>query len=257
MAAPSMSPFHVDGARMGGSLASSRHGFSQAAAAAAQPQVQPRKPRFIPAPPKRELSEGQMSAPKLTESQLKGIQDSMQPVIEAIQIEFEAAKLEADLVSGPSLRTQPDAYKEIPGVGPYLSPQEIRSQILLDADALGVVASRMLKNSLSAYLSGAQKAALETAVADAKELRAYVGQFDLAPITGAASKLAEEHIEGHVQAINEAVADIERDVVSVEARSVPVTEPMERGVSVGFGIGGLVALATLIAVGVAIAEISS
>lgn len=254
MAAPSMSPFHVDGARMGGSLASSRHGFNQAAAPS-QPQAQPRKPRFIPAPPKRELSEGQMSAPQLTESQLKGIQDSIQPVIEAIQMEFEAAKIEADLVSGPALRISPDAYKAIPVIGPYFTPQEVRSQIILDADALESVSSRMLKNSLSSYLSAAQKAALETAVSDAKALRAYVQQFDLAPITGAASKLAEEHLEGHVQSIKEAIADIERDVVSVEAGSVPVTEPMERGV--GLGIGGLVALATLIAVGIVIAEISS
>jgi hypothetical protein len=241
---PSIAPFHVDGIRMGGSVASHRHGFGNAV-------LLPRKPQVLEAPPKRSLGQGTPQAPQLSQSQIEAIRADAAPIIEALQLEMEATKVEADWVSGPTLRVQPDQYKSIAIIGPYFTPQEIRSQILIDASEIENAASRMLTGALGSYLAPEQVSLLQTVVKDSKSLRAYVQQFDLAPITGAKTRLSEEHLEGRVLSITESIKDAERGIVTHEAGSVPVIEPMEKGL----GIGGLLALGALVVVGVIIADL--
>jgi hypothetical protein len=262
------SPFHVDGTRYGGKNALQRHAFgfgsgSGEGAALAGPRVvspssktnapaPQRAPRFLPPPPKRlVLGQGQPTPPALSEDQKKALQAQAANAIEALQLELEATKAEADLVSGPALRNKPEAYKEIPLIGPYFTPQEVRTQITLDAGAIEDSANRMLHGAASSYLSVTQTAALGTLVGDAQSLVTYIQQFDLAPITGAKTKLSQDHVGSHVNAANQVVAEVEKGVVTGEASSVPVVEPSGK-----LGLGGILALAALIAVGAIIAEIA-
>lgn len=247
MAAPSMSPFHVDGSRFGGSSASLRHNFGMASKAPAA-----KKPRFIPAPPKRNLGQGLATAPELTANQIEAIRDKVTPVIDAISFEMEAIKAEADWVSGPALRTEPDSYKQISVIGQYFTPQEVRSQILIDVNEIGKMASRLLSGAVGSYMSPPQAEALGIVISDAKALTQYIEQFDLAPITGAKSKLSEDHVAAHIEPIKASLENIERSVVSGEAGSVPVIEPMERG----FGWGSLLAVGALVAVGFLIVDLA-
>lgn len=241
---PSIAPFHVDASRIGGSVASQRHNFGLA-------KAPPKKPRFIPAPQKRDLGQGTPAPAQLTEAQIKGIQDASAPIIEALQLELEAVKVEADWVSAQTLRVEPDLYKSIGIIGPYFTPQEIRTQIIMDANELGTTASRILGGAIGYYISAAQKAALETVVSDAKELSNYVQQFDIAPLTGASARLAEDHLASHTQDILDSIKEVEKSIVTTEAGSIPVVEPMERGI----GVGGLLAVGALIAVGIIVADL--
>jgi len=193
-----------------------------------------------------------MSAPQISTADLKHLQSSFQPIIEALQLELEAAKQEADMVSGPTLRVEPDLYKSISTIGPYFTPQEVRSTILVDADELGNVANRIMTGSIGPYLSADQKMAVQTVQSDAKKLHEYIQQFDITPLSGASAKLAEDHVQSHTQKILDEIADAERGIVSNEAGSVPVLEPMEKGLG---GIGGLLAVGALVAVGVIIADL--
>lgn len=243
-----MSPFHIDSSRIGGASGSQRHNFALSKSAEGQA---PKKPRFIQAPPKRDLGQGQMSAPQIPVGQLKDLQKSFAPTIEALQLEIEAAKNEADMVSGPTLRVEPDLYKSISVIGPYFTPQEVRSAILMDARELENIANRLLTGAISSYLADDQKAAIQTAKEDAQKLETYIQQFDLAALNGASSKLAEDHMREHTLALDEEVAQAEKSIVSLEAGNVPVREPMESGI----GLGGFLAIGALIAVGIYIADL--
>ena len=252
MAGPQISPLSVDASRVGGP-GGHRHSFNLSKSQAQAPQAEaPKKPRFIPPPPKRDLGAAVMSAPQISQADLQRLQASFEPIIEALQLELEAAKQEADMVSGPTLRVEPDLYKSIGIIGPYFSPQEVRSTLLVDADEIGNVANRIMTGSVGPYLSADQKMAVQTVQSDAKKLHEYVQQFDIAPLTGASAKLAEEHVQSHTTKILDEIATAEKGIVSNEAGSVPVFEPMEKGLG---GVGGLLAVGALVAVGIIIADL--
>lgn len=232
---------------MGGSHAVGRHSFGVGQKAAPEP----RKPRFIPAPEKRNLGLGMPAKYELSQAQLQEIQSKIAPIIEALRYELEAIKIESDMVSGQSLRVEPDLYKSIPLIGPYFTPQEVRSAILVSSGELGTAASRILTGSLAGYLSAEQKQALEAIVADTKAMTAYIQQFDMTPLTGASSKLAQDYVENHVAAAVADLKDIEKGIVTTEAAGINVREPMEKGI----GLGGLLAVGALIAVGIVIADL--
>jgi hypothetical protein len=243
---PSIAPFHVDASRIGGSLAQQRHSFGLG-----QPPVEKKKPRFIPPPEKRYLGTGVPANFQLSQAQLDKIQASITPVIEALRYELEAVKLEADWVSGQTLRVEPDLYKSISTIGPYLTPQEVRSTIMVDASEIGKAAKRILTMSLSSYLSPEQRQSLQTIVNDADALVAYIQQFDMTPLTGATAKLAQDHVDSHVAEAVKDIEEVERGIVSTEASGIPVIEPADKQ----FGIGGLIAVGTLIAVGIIVADL--
>ena len=251
MTAPQISPFYVDQTRMGGTQGA-RHGFNilpgprwkteqpeQGAPPAPAPSNSSRP--SVPPPPSRieQLGYGLMQAPELTEAQIKDIQKAVQPFVDAIQAELETVKLEAQAVSPELIRENPDAYKALNEIAPYFTPQEMRSQAILDAKTLQAEAGRALSGAISPYLAPAQATVLENVMADARDLVAYLNQFDLAPITGAKSKLSDDHLKERMAVVGVTLSDAEKMVVSKEAPSVPVTEDM------GSPLGTILALGAL------------
>jgi hypothetical protein len=129
-------------------------------------------------------------------------------------------------------------------LGPYFTPQEYRSQVIADANAIRSDASRMLSGAVAPYLMDSQRQVLETVSEDANALVAYLQQFDLAPIEGAKSKLSEDHLKALIADTRQGVADTEKLIVSMEAGSVPVAEQ-----SGGSFLNTVIALGVLGAIG--------
>lgn len=235
MTAPQISPMVVDQTRLGGAGSMQRHGFNIAAGprwkteptkhpnpVPAPPPVQPQT--MILPPPARALGYGLMATPKLTEGQITEIQGATAPVVDSLQTLLEGLKIEARAVAPETLRQNPDAYKGLNELAPYFTPQEYRSQIITDTRAIQADASRLLSGAVAPYLMDSQRQVLETVTDDANALVAYLQQFDLAPIEGAKSKLAEDHLKALISDTRQGVADAEKLIVSMEAGSVPVAE---------------------------------
>lgn len=246
--APSFTPFYVDTVRIGGSLATQRHGFS----VAPKPQVEETQkfPRWLPPPPRRMLlSAGKAGRPSLSESEIEEIRQAAQEVAEALRLDIEAVKEEARWVSGPS--PLPEEYREIEAIGPHFTLPQLRNVVVSDARAIDTTAARLRTGTVGPYLTSETAGILDTVAKDAKALIDYVQQFGTAPVVGSDAWLAEEHTAYHVQEEKNLVAAIERQVVSKEASSVPVREPGERS-----GAWGTVfAAAVLVAAGFLLAEI--
>lgn len=255
MTAPHISPFYIDQTRMGGTQGA-RHGFNILSgprwktepAEQAPPAAAPARPS-IPPPPSRieQLGYGLMQAPELTEAQVKEIQQAAQPFIDAVQAELESVKLEAQAVSPEVIRDNPDGYKSLNEIAPYFMPQEMRSQAILDAKTLQAEAGRALSGAIAPYLAPTQSAVLENVMADARDLVAYLNQFDLAPITGAKSKLSEDHLKARMASVNVVLADAEKLVVSKEAGSVPVTEDAGNPIGTILTLGALAGVVWILA----------
>ena len=263
MTNPFMVPFHVDVVKFGGSHATHRHAFGTAPAPQEAPRAapQPLKPAN-PKPPVRVylgdslpdiLGQGKPSAPTLAPDVLSAIRAEAGHVADTLRYELEAVKAEGDMVSGPSLRTQPDLYQSIGVVGPYLTPQEIRNVIINDARAIQAQAQRLLSGASAPYITSDQRSILSTVISDAKAEIDYMENFDLTPLAGANAKLAQDHTDTHVKASREIVDAIEREIVTGEAQSVPVREPSETGSRPG--IGALVVVGALVAATVLIVEL--
>jgi hypothetical protein len=227
----------VDQTRLGGAGSMQRHGFNIAAgprwktepAKHPNPVPPPPPPAPVPQamiqpPPARALGYGLMATPKLTEGQITEIQGAAAPVVDSLQTLLEGLKIEARAVAPETLRQNPDAYKALNELAPYFTPQEYRSQVITDTRAIQSDASRMLSGAVAPYLMDSQRQVLETVSEDANALVAYVQQFDLAPIEGAKSKLAEDHLKALISDTRQGVADTEKLIVSMEAGSVPVAE---------------------------------
>lgn len=244
-------PFPLDVA--GGRLSLQGNTPPRAAAPPTPAPALPRpEPRWIPPPPRRglslELGQGKPTAPKLTEAQIESVRSKARTAAEALQYELEAVKLEADWVSGPTLRVEPEKYKSVAVVGPYFTPQEMRTQVTLDARAIDQAATRMLTGASSPYLEPETMDVLRTIVKDAKDLVAHIEQFDLQPIGGNHTRLSEDHLQSHVKSVKQLIDSVEREVVSAEAASVPVTEPGDSGSALGtlVAVGALAAVALIV-----------
>jgi len=254
MTAPQISPFVVDQTRLGGAGSAQRHGFNimsgprwktdpAAASAPAEPrqQVMAVPQHQVEPPPMRlgDLGYGLMAAPELSPSQIKELQAAATPIVEAIRTELEALKMEGRILSPESLRENPDIYKTSE-LGAYLTPQEMRTHVITATKAVQAEATRVLSGAIASYLTDGQVTALHTAVDDAKALVAYLQQFDIAPVTGAKSKISDDEIKQRLSDVRNAVANAEKSVVSSEAPSVPVSEQP----------GGLGTVGTILAVGI-------
>jgi len=245
---PHVGLMHVDPARIGGSFASQRHFFATAALAIPKPQ-EPRKE--VQPPPKRVLAQGVPGPARLAQGQIEALRLRIEDFTEAVRFELEVVKEEADMVSGPTLRVEPDLYRSIAIVGPVFTPQQVRTQILIDARALEALSNRALTGGVASYLTEGQRATLQTVVSDAKALTNYVQNFDITPVTGESARLAEEHAQSHVQAAGDLLEDVEKAIVTGEATSIPVREPMEAG----FPLGVVFAVGTLVVVGLVLADL--
>lgn len=208
--------------------------------------------RWLPAPQKRglDLGEGLPTTPELSQAQADSIRSRAATAAEALQYELEAVKAEADFVSGPTLRVEPDRYRSIAVVGPVFTPAEIRTTVIMDARAIEALATRLLTGAASAYISPDTSDRLSTVVKDARALVDHEEQFDLQPVQGSHAPLAEQHVESHVKASRDLIEGAERDVVSGEAASIPVSEPSQ-----GSTIGTLFAAAALVVVGLVVFEV--
>lgn len=247
--APFINLLPVDQTRIGGAFASQRHAFGIAPRSLASES--PGKPSVEP-PPKRVLAQGPIVAPQLSQAQASEIQKQLGTLADTLELELESVKAEADMVSGPALRVEPDLYKSISVVGPYFTPQEIRNVLILDARALESAAERVLRGSASLYLTEDQRAKLKTTSSDAKTLIDYIQQFDLSPLGGEKSRVALEHTATHTKAVGDLSKAVERTIVAAEASSVPVHEPLETGSP----WGTILMLGTIVAVGVLISELA-
>lgn len=262
MNTPVMVPFHVDVVKFGGSHATHRHAFGFAPPTAQSQEAvaqQTARPAYAP-PPVRVylgdslpdiLGQGKPSAPTLDADVLSAIQTEAGHVADTLRYELEAVKAEGEMVSGPTLRTEPDLYKLISIVGPYFTPQEVRNVVINDARAIQAQAQRLLSGATATYITSAQRAILSTVISDAKGEIAYMENFDLTPLSGANAKLAQDHADSHVQAAREIVDAIEREVVTGEASSVPVREPGENA----GGPGTLIIVGVLLAATVVLVEL--
>lgn len=247
MSTPKIGLLHIDTSRIGGSVANHRHAFGMAPAAPARKED---GPEYKTPPPKRVLAQGRPTPPSLTPSEIASIQRNLGTLSEALKLELETVKAEADTVSGQDLGNS-EAYKVIPIVGSIFNVPEIRNQMVLDSKAVGGVADRILSGSAGPYLTDAQRETLSTVVSDAQALAGYVKQFPTASPEGRLVAFAEDHARTHTMDASDLLSAVERQVVAGEASSVPITEP-----SGGLPIGGIIAIVALIAVGFVIAEIA-
>lgn len=245
-----MIPFHVDFNRIGGSAARARHGFSSA------PGIPMGKPAAKPAPtiepPPLRLGSGRISATELSQSDLAAVRSTLTPVIEMLEDEIELIKYDAVQVYPETLRSNPDLYKSIDTIGPYFTPQQIRSQMLLEGKAVQAEVVRLLSGAAAAYLSDTQRSTLERVKADAARLVAYLGQLETASITGAASKLSQDRIADRTENIRLGIDAVERSIVSGEAGGVPVYEPGEKPSLVGI----LIVLGVVVGAGILISDVA-
>jgi hypothetical protein len=232
---------------MGGSFASQRHFFSVIPPAPKPPEVK----KEVQPPPKRVLAQGRPTPARLSQAQIDALQTRIADFTEAVKFELEVVKEESDMVSGPTLRVEPDLYRTISIVGPVFTPQQIRTQITIDAHVLESAANRALTGAAAPYLTDEQRATLQTVVSDAKALTAYIQNFDLEQVTGDLTQLADDHAESHVKSAKSVLQSVERDIVSGEAPSIPVREPAETG----FPFGAILAVSAIVVVGLILADI--
>jgi len=259
MTSPIGAPFHVDVVRFGGSQATQRHAFGtpgNGVSPQAPPPSAPAKAPLAPPPARiylgdRPLGQGQPTTPRIPPEALPELQSAIGYAVETLRYELETVKAEADTATPQAVRSNPDGFRSIEAVGQYLSPQEVRSALILGAQDLSQQAQRLLTGAASPYVSADQRSVLNTVVADAAALVKFLQQFDLAPLAGANLKLANEYAASHTSAAASVVDAIEREVVSHEAASVPVVEPGESALG---GPGALLALGALVAVTVILME---
>lgn len=244
---PQLNLIHIDTSRIGGSTAAHRHAFGMAPAKPKEPQKQEMVPSAPP--PKRVLAEGRPTPPELTQGEIASIQARLGELSEALKLELEAVKVEADTVTAKDLGDM-GSYRIIPIVGEIFEPPEIRSQVVRDSNSIATLSGRVLSGSAGPYLTDGQRQTLETVVSDAQALAGFVRQFPVMEPEGRLVMFAEDHAAMHTKAANDLLSAIERRVVMGEAGSIPVNEPSS------FPLGGLLAIAALIAIGVVVWELS-
>jgi len=261
MTSPLGAPFHVDVVRFGGSQATQRHAFGTPGNGVS-PQAPPPSPaapaRISVAPPPtriylgdRPLGQGQPTTPRIPPEALPELQSAIGHAVETLRYELETVKAEAQTVAPQAVRSNPDAFRSIESIGQYLTPQEIRSAMILAAKDLSQQAQRLLTGAASPYVSADQRSVLNTVVSDAAALVKFLQQFDLTPLGGANLKLAEDYAGSHTADVSNVIDAVEREVVSHESASVPVVEPGESALG---GPGALLALGALVAVTVILME---
>lgn len=248
------SPVRIDAAKMGGA----KQNFGTSIKIVQHPQ-QPSSPTpqqiFEPPPTriflgdqaKKILAQGKPSSPSLPADVRTQIEKDTTDAATALRYELEAVKVEADLVSGPTLRTDPELYKSIAVVGPYMSPQAVRSVILNDCVKIQTQAQRLLTGAASSYITPGTRAILQTVISDAKALSDYVGQQDQELLVGSSIKLAQDHSETHVKAVRDLIDSVEKSITGAEAMSVPVTEPLTNPAPM-IAFGTIVLVAAILAV---------
>lgn len=194
----------------------------------------------------RHMFLGQVTPPaapvSVSNSQVSDIRKLIDTAIDSMNYQLEAVGVEADWLSGSTLRTDPTQYQQISDVGATFAPQEIRSVILMDAQQLDALAARLKAGALSHYLSSDEQAALNDVRTKARQIINFVEGQDLQAIQPGHEGLAEQHSQGHLREPKAVVEKAEKMVVGAEAGAVPVKEPYEKtlsGIEVVAGVGVL------------------
>lgn len=173
------------------------------------------------------LGQGPPSTPKAPAATVTKLRSDVDQAILAIDESLENVRVYAMLLSPNVLRADPGAYLAIPDISADFSADELRTIVHDDALVLRNIAERLWHGAAGAYITGDQAKALERLYAkahgimsatEAQGARPSVSDLDLAmdhqdQVAGNASALLEE---------------VEKDVVSAEAGSVPVLEPYEK-----------------------------
>lgn len=180
-------------------------------------------------------------APSVPDSTVAEIGRAVDRAVSALGTEIEAAKTEADWVSPDTVQVEPEKSAQIGIVGGALSPEEIRTVVIMDSQELGALAARMRTGPLTHYLTPAQASALDALAADTAKLKAYEETQNPMGFSPEHVGLAAAHIQSHVAAVKPLLEAAERLVVSGEAPAVPVREPYEKGpttleIAVGAGV---------------------
>lgn len=196
------------------------------------------------------LAEGRMSAPAVSASDTSALGSSIDAIISTLTTEIQAVQEESDLVSPAAIRADPTSASEISFIGQW-PPQEIRSELLVDARSLGDLVNRVQTGALSAYVSSSQAQTLSGLKSQVDALVSLLENQDTAPIASGDQDAESQHLAMHVAQATQQIQDAEKAVVGAEAGpsgAVPVLEPLEKGISLGnIAIGvGIVAVAGLV-----------
>jgi hypothetical protein len=241
----SFKPAMIDPSRMGGAHAPHRHAFAGPIAAYPPPALR-QATTEISAPPPRRLVLSQVSR---DETELAAIRGQVDAAVETLLVELEVVKAELDFVLVQTLRDNPTAYTRIPIIGLDFTPQEIRTQIAVDARQIETLAARLRNGTTASYLTPRQIETLSAVAQDAKDLIAYVQTLDVEPIAAAHARLSEEHLASHVNGVRDTLRLIEESIVSAEGAGVPVQEPVEKNraaLGTFLGIGAIVVLGLIV-----------
>lgn len=214
----------MDPSRMGGARGQVRHAFGM-----------PPSPASITPPLGSTLGQGTLPAPAPKPLPLQASVDlpvdvsaSVRALVEVLSVEAEIVGTEFDAVLPQTLRANPGAAKAIPVVGESYNPQQLRTQIILDARALTSIASRAMTGSLAQYLKPEETKTLASIESNMTSIIDTAEQYDLQPIPPGTMSLSERHTESHTRAAGEMLEKTERSIVTLEAGGIPVREPAER-----------------------------
>lgn len=197
----------------------------------------------IPRIPKR-MGEGTISTPKPSATAMSKLRSDVNAAILALDNSLEDVRIYAGLLAPNVLRADPNAYLAIPDIAESFSPAELRTIIADDAKVLGNIAQRIWTGAAGSYITGDQAQQLERLVAKANGIQAAVKAAG--PLPGVSNlDLANDHQDVIAGKAGDLMTQIETDVVSAEAGSVPVLEPYEKTsevikVVVGTGIAAAV-----------------
>lgn len=222
---PFMGIVQVDPSRMGGALGQQRHSFGLPPAPAGPPASPARTAMGqenlpIPAP--------QPQPPPAPLDLPVDVSASVRAMVEVLSLEADIITEELNAVLPVTLRANPGAAKEIPIVGGSYNPQQLRTQIILDARALMSIASRAITGSLAHYLKPEEMTILATVESNMSGIIDTAEQYDLQPIPQGTTALSERHTALHTRAAAEMLERTERSIVSLEAGGIPVREPSEK-----------------------------
>lgn len=224
-----MMPFtgmaQVDPSRMGGARGQVRHAFG----------MPPAQESAVPAPIRTALGQETLPAPAPQPLPLQASIDlpvdvsaSVRALVDVLSVEADLVTTELEAVLPQMLRANPGAAKAIPIVGESYNPQQLRTQIILDARALMSIASRAMTGTLAQYLKPEEITILASIESNMSGVIETAEQYDLQPIPPGTMSLSERHTESHTRAVSEMLGKTERSIVSLEAGGIPVREPAER-----------------------------
>lgn len=194
-----------------------------------------RRPRFL-------LGEGRLSQPNLSPEAQSRISSAVDSLLDGLDSQISSVYQEEQLIELDTLTQNPESYAELPYIGGW-TPEEVATQLTLDATTLKGIADRVASGTVAPYLSSAQLTKAQNLSSQAARLINILSQAPSSPVPSGSDSQA--HLETHVGSLDQALSSIERGIVTAEAGSVPVIEPYEKSASVDAALligGGILAV---------------